>query len=100
VNFCTYKLRRTPKIFGAEIRYCPSTRSFNRYERNVVKIYLQAPDGEEEQHVAQYSEAWKKAFGPLWQPNELAEDMLAVTTMNAMSDAWKIKHQASTKCTL
>jgi RNA-directed DNA polymerase len=100
VNFCKYKLRRTPKIFGAEIRYCPSTRSFNRYERNVVKIYLQAPDGEEEQHVAQYSEAWKKAFGPLWQPNELAEDMLAVTTMNAMSDAWKIKHQASTKCTL
>jgi len=99
VNFCKYKLRRTPEVFGAEIRFCPSTRSFHRYERNVVRTYLQAPDGEEEQHVAQYSEAWKKAFGALWQPNELAEDMLAVTTMNAMSDAWKIKYQASTKCT-
>jgi hypothetical protein len=99
VNFCKYKLRRTSKVFGAEIRYCPSTRSFHRYERNVVKIYLQAPNGEEKQHVAQYSEAWKKAFGALWQPNELGEDMLAVTTINAMSHAWKIKNQASTKCT-
>lgn len=98
VNFCKYKLRRTPKVFGAEIRFCPSTRSFHRYERNVVRTYLQAPDGEEEQHVAQYSEAWKKAFGALWQPNELAEDMLAVTTTNAMSYAWKIKYQARTKC--
>jgi len=91
VNFCKYKLRRTPKVFGAEIRYSPATRSYDRYEHNVEKIYLQAPDGEEGQQVTQYSEAWKKAFYPLWQPNELAEDMLAVTTMNAMSNAWKKK---------
>jgi hypothetical protein len=96
VNFCKYKLRRTPKVFGAEIRYCPATRSFHRYERNVVKFCLQAPDGEEQKRVAQYTEAWKKAY-PLWHPNELAEDMLAITAMNAMSTAWKLKHQAE-KC--
>jgi hypothetical protein len=96
LNFCKYKLRRTPKIFGGEIRYCPSTRSFQRYERNVVKIYLQAPDGEEEHRVAEYRERWKQAF-PLWHPNEQAEDLLATTTINAMSDAWKVKQQAK-KC--
>jgi uncharacterized protein (DUF2384 family) len=61
-----------------------------------MKIYLQSPDGEEEQRVAQYSEVWKKAF-TLWQPNEQAEDLLAITTISAMSDAWKIKQQAN-KC--
>ena len=96
VNFCKYKLRRTAKTFGGEIRYCPSTRSFQRYERNVVEICLQAPDGEDEHRVAEYCERWKQAF-PLWHPNEQAEDLLAITTINAMSDAWKLKQQAKTK---
>jgi hypothetical protein len=33
----------------------------------------------------------KKAF-PLWQPNQPSEDLLPITTINAMRDAGKIRH--------
>jgi hypothetical protein len=42
VSFCKYNSRRAPEIFGGEIRHSPSTRSFQRYKRNVMKIYLQS----------------------------------------------------------
>lgn len=94
VNFCKYKLKRTPNIFGADIRYSPSTRGLQRFDQKVKRIYLEATEGEEQVRVAKYVTAWKKAY-PHWHPNEIAEDAIAMATDMATHEAWKVK---SAKC--
>jgi len=90
VEFCKYKLKRAPKIFGADIRYSPSNRGLQRFDQNVMRIYLKASEGEEQVSVAKYVAAWKKAYS-LWHPNEIAEDAIAMATDMAMHEAWKVK---------
>lgn len=91
VNFCKYKLKRSPEVFGGGIRFSPTTRGLQKFDDRVKLAYLRAAKGDEAVSVAKYVTAWKSSY-PLWHRNGTAEDNIAMATEMAMHEGWREKY--------